>query len=177
MLTEITIQDKTFEAYITKEEIAVLVNKLAKQISTQYKGKNLVVIGVLNGSFMFLSDLVKQISEDVNITVTFIKVASYNGATSSSGEVKNILGLDKEIAGENVLVVEDILDTLTTINNVCATLAKHNPKTLQVVSLLSKQAHVNAIYGKLIQDYFVVGYGMDYKGQGRNYKDIYKLKQ
>lgn len=173
---QITIADKTFELYIEHIEIGHMIQSLARKINKKYKGEELIIIGVLNGSFMFLSDLVKELSEEIKITVSFIKVSSYHGATTTSGNVKNILGLDVDIKGKNVIIVEDILDTLTTINSVCSTLCKESPATLKVYSLLSKQPHPDAYYGKYIENDFVVGYGMDYVNQGRNYKDIYRLK-
>lgn len=176
MTKEITIADKTFELYIPHSEILRTITRLAEKINTDYKGKDVIIIGVLNGAFMFVSDLVKHLSEEINVTVAFIKVSSYHGATETSGKINTILGLDIDITGKNVIIVEDILDTLTTINNICAKMCEQKPETLQVFSLLSKQKVVDATYGQLIDNEFVIGYGLDYQGLGRNLKDIYKLK-
>lgn len=176
-MKEITIADKTFELYISHAEIQHTVLCLAEAINNTNRGKELVVVGILNGSFMFLSDLVKNLSETINITVTFVKVSSYEGGIESKGAAKSLIGLDIDIKDKNVIVIEDILDTLVTINFVTTALCRENPATLKVVSLLSKQPLTDAIIGKKIKDEFVVGYGMDYLGQGRHYKDIYKLKK
>ena len=141
------------------------------------KDKNPVFIGILNGSFMFASDLFKKITIDAQIT--FLKLASYQG-TSSTGTVKQLIGLNQDLKGQHVVILEDIVDTGITLDNIIRQLSGYQPESIHVVSLLFKpeacKREVELDYvGFEIPNDFIVGYGLDYDGFGRNYEDIYSL--
>ena len=167
------------ETYISEEKIKQRVAELGKQISQDYAGEDLLIAGVLNGAFMFTSDLMKHFS--IPAEVSFIKVASYQGM-SSQGQTKELLGLNVEVKDRHILVVEDIVDSGVTMESVINNLKSKGAASIEVVSLLvkpeclEKDIHVKYL-GFEIPEKFVVGYGLDYNGLGRNLKDIYQLKQ
>lgn len=179
----IKIQDKIFEQYIGKYEINSIIDYIASNINANYIHSSsiedpLIIIGILNGSFMFLSDLVKKLN--IPCEIHFIKVSSYSG-THSAGKVTEILGLTRNITNQNVLIVEDIVDTGLTVREIYHQLILKKPFTLDICTLLYKKvnckvADLNIKYiCKEIEDKFVIGYGLDYDNLGRNYDTIYSL--
>jgi hypoxanthine phosphoribosyltransferase len=178
----IKIEDKIFEQYMGKYEINSIVQDIANNININYANISsvenpLIIIGVLNGAFMFLSDLVKKII--IPCEIHFIKVSSYIN-TTSSGQVTNILGLTRDIANHNVLVVEDIIETGTTMVKLLDDLSLLNPTNIELCTFLYKSAkcmnNLDIKYiGKEIEDKFVIGYGLDYNNLGRQYDTVYSL--
>lgn len=168
------IQDLTFKKYISKEDIKARVKELATQIDSEYSGKKPLFLGILNGSFMFAADLFKHIT--IPSEISFLKVNSYVN-TDSSGNLKELIGLNQDIAGRNVLIIEDIVDTGRTLDFLIKTIKEKKPASLKIITLLHKpQATVisNQIdfVGFEIENKFVVGYGLDYNGLGRNIPEI-----
>ena len=160
----------SIDTYISQEDIAKRVKELGQQISKDYEGEELVVVGVLNGCFLFMADLNREIK--ITVYVEFMKASSYGDSTTSSGKVDIQLDIKQDIAGRNVLVVEDIVDTGLTISGVCNDFTARNPKSLKVCSLLFKPARleneVQIDYLAFeIEDKFVIGYGLDYAGKYR----------
>jgi hypoxanthine phosphoribosyltransferase len=173
----IQVIDKFFEVIIPESQIQDTVTKLAQQINHDYADKNPLFIPVLNGSFIFASDLIKNIS--INCQVTFVKVASYE-ATESKGEVEEILGLDMNVTGRHLIIVEDIVDTGLTMKEIIHNLLMFHPASIEVVTLLTKpealKHPINLKYkGFELENNFVLGYGLDYNGYGRNLRDLYQL--
>lgn len=176
-MANIQVHDKSFEPYITKEEIEAKIQALARALETDYAGKTPLFIAILNGSFMFASDLFKELS--IPAEICFIKLASYKG-TKSTGNVITSIGLDTELFGREVVILEDIIDTGKTMNEFLPQLRHQHPASLKICALLNKpSAMVHDIkidyLGFSIPDRFVVGYGLDYDGLGRNIKEIYQL--
>jgi hypoxanthine phosphoribosyltransferase len=172
------IKDKAFELFISAEEIQECVLKIAREIEQDYKQKEVLFIGVLNGSFMFAADLLKEVN--ISCEISFIKLASYDGS-KSSGNVHELIGLVNDLKGKHVVVLEDIVDTGLTLNKIYAMIDYDKPASLSIATLLFKPdafkgKKVPKYIGKEIPDHFVVGYGLDYDQFGRNTKDIYKLK-
>jgi hypoxanthine phosphoribosyltransferase len=170
------IKDLRFKQFINKSEVQDAVRKLAARINEDYKDKTPVFLPILNGSFIFASDLIKQI--ETPCTVSFVKVSSYNG-TASSGQLKTLIGLDASLFNQDVLIVEDIVDTGLTLQRIIEELRALGTRSVEVVSLLRKQParqkQIDVKYvGIEIDLEFVVGYGLDYDGLGRNLKEIYK---
>ena len=156
---------------LTTDQLQTRIKEMAAQITADYEGKELVVVGLLNGVFPFFADLVRAIPLDMDIT--FMQVASYHGGTESTGEVKIVKDLDRSIQGRHCLVVEDIVDTGTTLHKVCNLLQDREPLSLKVCTLLDKPSRrktkVEVDYiGFPIEDHFVVGYGLDLNGRFRN---------
>jgi hypoxanthine phosphoribosyltransferase len=173
----IHLHDKTFERFISSKEIKFAIKNIAKQMDDDFFEEVPVFIGVLNGSFAFLSQLMKHYKG--NCEVDFIKVASYEG-TKSSSQVNELIGLNRNLEGRTVIIVEDIVDTGITIEELKAALKKQNPKYLKVATLFLKpdvyKKEVKLDYvGIRIPNHFVVGFGMDYNGLGRNLKDVYQI--
>lgn len=157
---------------ISEEEIAKKVKELGKQLTEEYKGKDLLIVGILKGCMLFLSDLVRAI--DLPLTMDFMVVSSYGTTTKSSGVVRIIKDLEREIEGKDVLIVEDIVDTGLTLSYLVENFKTRNPKSVKICSLLDKpdrrKAKVDIEYvGFKIPDEFVVGYGLDY---GENYRNL-----
>ena len=175
----IQVLDKSFEPYLSSAEISARVKEVASEINAGYEGKKPLFIAILNGSFMFASDLFKEVTIDAEIC--FIKLASYKG-TKSSGQVVTAIGLDIDIFGRDVIIVEDIIDTGKTLDAFLPQLMHQQPASMKITALLHKpEATVFPIkpdfLGFSIPDKFVVGYGLDYKGYGRNLDAIYKLAE
>jgi len=173
----ITVHTKTFDIYLSEEVIAGRVKEIASSINEDYAGKKPLFIAILNGSFMFASDLFKQINIDAELC--FIKLASYKGM-KSSGKVVTSIGLEDDIFGRDVIIVEDIVDTGKTLHNFLPKLEHQQPKSLRIATLLHKpeatQFPLSLSYvGFEIPNKFVVGYGLDYDGLGRNLQEIYQL--
>lgn len=174
----IKIKDKEFVPFISAEEIDNRLKILGSQISLDFKNDNPIIIGVLNGAFMFMSDLAKYLN--IPTEISFIKVASYLG-TDSTGKVTDLIGLESNLTDRRVIIVEDIIDTGLSMSHLLKIVKAQNPKSVSVVTLLHKP---DALKHDVIIDYtgfeienkFVVGYGLDYDGQGRNIPAIYQLK-
>ncbi|CEI73841.1 MULTISPECIES: hypoxanthine phosphoribosyltransferase [Romboutsia] len=162
---------KITEVLLTEEQIAKKVEEIAKQIEKDFKGEELLVVGILKGASVFVSDLIRKIDLDVNID--FMSVSSYGKSTESSGVVKILKDLDVNIEGKNVLVVEDIIDSGLTLSKLVDVLQTRNPKTLKLCTLLDKperrKANIPVDYvGFTIEDNFIVGYGIDWAEKYRN---------
>ncbi|MEP7230055.1 MAG: hypoxanthine phosphoribosyltransferase [Ginsengibacter sp.] len=173
----IKVHDKEFVPYLTPEEITEQVKRVASEINRDYADKKPLFIAILNGAFMFASDLFKEINVDAEIC--FIKLASYKGV-KSTGQVVTAIGLDADIYHRDVIIVEDIVDTGKTLSHFLPQLAHHHPASLKIAALLHKpDAMIHPItidyLGFIIPNKFVVGYGLDYEGLGRNIKEIYQL--
>ena len=176
-MNKVTLKDKTFKINIPANEINKAVGEVARRINTELKDKKPLFLCVLNGSFMFASDLVKKLTIDCEIS--FVKIASYHG-TNTTGTIKELIGLNEEIKGRTVVIVEDIVDTGLTMENVLKQLEKLEPKEVKIATLLYKpeafrkkfELHYVAI---VVPNDFLVGYGLDYDGLGRNLPDIYVL--
>ena len=175
----ITVKDKSFKPYISEEKLQVAVKNVAAQINADYKDSTPLFLGVLNGSFMFFSDLLKSI--DLECTVSFVKLASYEG-TSTTGKVNELIGLSESIEGREIIIVEDIVDTGNTLVKLYDILSEKNPKSIKIATLLYKpeaykKDHPIDYAGKEIPNDFVLGYGLDYDGLGRNLSSIYVLNE
>lgn len=173
----IQIKDKRFKTFIPEEKILKEVERVAAEISCDLKGKNPLFISVLNGSFMFTADLMKNLTMPCEIS--FVKLASYAG-TSSTGKVKELVGLNQDITGRTIVIVEDIVDTGLTMELLIKQLRMNNPKEIHIASLLVKpdklKVKLDIEYVAMnIPNDFIVGYGLDYDGYGRNYRDIYTV--
>jgi hypoxanthine phosphoribosyltransferase len=171
----IQLHDKKFKINIPSEEILKQVNRVAKKIDEDFKGKTPLFVVVLNGAFMFASDLFKAISIDCEIS--FVKLSSYHG-TQSTEKVKEIIGLNQDIKGRDIIVVEDIVDTGITMENLLADLNTMKPNSISIATLLFKPESFRKDYkvhytGFEIPNDFIVGYGLDYNQLGRNLSDIY----
>ncbi len=174
---QVTLHDKSFSVYFPSEDIRLAVQKVAGEIERDLNGETPLFIGVLNGVVPFAADLLREMQVDCEIT--FVKLSSYSG-TKSTGQVSVDLGLNEKIAGRTIVVLEDIIDTGLTVEKILNLLEGENPKTVKVASLLYKPDAFKGNYkvdyvGKEIPNEFVVGYGLDYDGLGRNLKDIYKI--
>jgi len=177
MMSTIRIHDKTFEIYLSEAAIQERVKNIADSINEEYKDKKPLFIAILNGSFMFASDLFKYLT--INSEISFIKLASYRGM-KSTGNVITSIGLDADLFGKDLIIVEDIVDTGKTLYNFLPKLRDHHPSSLKIAALLHKpeatRFPLNLDYvGFSIPDKFVVGYGLDYDGLGRNLKEIYQV--
>ena len=176
-MTQITLKDKQFKPYIASEKIMEAVKGIAIKINADLKNDKPLFLVVLNGSFMFASDLLKEINFACEIS--FIKVASYHG-TSSSGTVTELIGLTEDVSNRTVVILEDIVDTGTTLEKLISVLNKKNIKQYKVATVFfkpseyKKQTKLDYV-GIEIPNEFVVGYGLDYDGFGRNLKDVYIL--
>lgn len=176
-MESIQIKDKKFAISITEEQILKEVDRVAAEINRDLKDKNPLFLSVLNGSFMFTADLMKRIT--IPCEISFVKLASYQGI-SSTGKITEVIGVNEDISGRCVVIVEDIVDTGLTMQRLLETLGTRNPKEIHIASLLVKpeklQVPLNIKYAAMnIPNDFIVGYGLDYDGLGRNYKDIYTV--
>lgn len=176
-MSVIKVHDKSFGPYLSEQTIQDRVKEMAERISADYAGKRPLFIAILNGSFMFASDLFKNLS--IEAELCFIKLASYKGM-KSSGNVVTSIGLDDDIFGKDVIIVEDIVDTGKTLHNFLPKLMHQQPRSMKIASLLHKseatEYPVTLDYiGFDIPNKFVVGYGLDYDGLGRNFREIYQL--
>ena len=176
-MKSINVHDKSFVPYLDEAAILTRINVLAEQINQDFKGKKPLFIAILNGSFMFASDLFKSLT--IEAEICFIKLASYKG-TKSSGQVITAIGLDTDIVGRHLIVIEDIIDTGKTMNEFLPQLGHQQPASVSMAVLLHKpeatQFPVKIDYlGFTVPDKFLLGYGLDYDGLGRNLRDIYQL--
>jgi hypoxanthine phosphoribosyltransferase len=176
-MSAIKVHDKHFETYLSEEVIQQKVKELAVAIDKDYQNKRPLVIAILNGSFMFAADLFKHLT--IPAEICFIKLASYKG-THSTGHVITAIGLDHDLYNRDVLIIEDIVDTGKTLNTFLPQLEHQHPASLKIVALLHKSEATEYpipinYTGFVIPNKFVVGYGLDYDGLGRNLKEIYQL--
>ena len=178
-MSVIRVHDKNFEPYLTAEDVQDAVKRLAAELNKDYEGKRPLFVAVLNGAFMFASDLFKHVN--IEAEISFIKLASYKG-TKSTGRVLTAIGLDADLFQRHVIIVEDIVDTGKTLSEFMPQLTHQHPASIKICALLHKpEATVNPLtidyLGFSIPNKFVVGYGLDYDGLGRNIPEIYKLAE
>jgi hypoxanthine phosphoribosyltransferase len=176
-MTVIRVKDKEFEPFIPAGQIEKVVQQMADRINTDFEGKNPLFLAVLNGSFVFAADLLRKISIPCNIS--FVKFASYSGVETTA-VVKELIGLNEEIKGRHVIIVEDIIDTGITMDLILTNLSKLNPAGLKIACFCHKPDAFRKSFkidylGMNIPNEFIVGYGLDYDGFGRNLPDIYKI--
>ena len=176
-MSRIKIHDKEFEVSIPREEILKEVKRVADEINRDYAGKHPILLGVLNGCFMFAADLMRHLT--IECEISFVKLSSYQG-TTTTGVIREVLGLTESIAGRDVIVVEDIVDTGYTMQRMIESLGTREPESVQIASLFLKPARlkvpVDVKYSAFtIPDRFIVGYGLDYDGLGRNLPDVYDV--
>ena len=177
-MKEITLHDKTFEIFLSQEKINKVIDKMAADIARDVRDKNPLFLVVLNGAFMFAADLLKRF--DFNCEISFVKLSSYVG-TQTTSVVREIIGLDEVLHDRSVIIIEDIIDTGITMSNTIPKLRKLEAKEVKLATLLFKPDAFQKEYkidyiGMKIPNDFIVGYGLDYDGLGRNYPDIYQLK-
>jgi hypoxanthine phosphoribosyltransferase len=177
MMSTIRIHDKTFEIYLSETAIQERVKDIAESINRDYQNKRPLFIAILNGSFMFASDLFKHLTIDTEIS--FIKLASYKGMRST-GNVITSIGLDVDLFGKDLIIIEDIVDTGKTLYHFLPKIKDHHPSSLKIAALLHKPDATRFpltldYIGFSIPDKFVVGYGLDYDGLGRNLKEIHQV--
>ena len=175
----IHIKDLSFRPFITKEEIAHKVSELGQKISEDYKGERPLIIAILNGAFIFAADLMREIN--IECEITFVKLASYEG-TNSTGNVKTMIGMDKDLSGRKVIIVEDIVDTGKTLFEFLPVLREKDPASIAIATLLFKSEELKYpleldYIGFDIPSKFVVGYGLDYDSLGRELDAIYQLAE
>lgn len=173
----IRVHDKHFKPYISANKISEEVKRIAGEINKDYAGRKPLFIAILNGSFMFAADLFKEIN--IETEICFIKLASYKGI-KSSGQVITAIGLDVDLVGREIIVIEDIVDTGNTLSKFLPQINHHHPASLKIAALLHKpEAMVHPIkidyLGFSVPNKFLLGYGLDYDGLGRNIKEIYQL--
>lgn len=179
LLNSIKIENKLFEILINQNDIQKKITNLAESISKDYKNKEIVLICVLNGAFLFFGDLTKKL-ELRNIIIDFIQLSSYKGKTENSG-IKLIKDINTDITGKDVVIIEDIIDTGNSLKFLNLHLLSKNPNSLKICTLINKverrdyESQIDYV-GFNLESGFIVGYGMDYMEKGRNLKDIYVLK-
>jgi len=178
-MSKINLCDKEFTLFITADKIQAEVQRIADRINAELNNEDVIFLGILNGAFMFASDLVRKINFDVQ--VTFVKLTSYSGQTST-GVVKRLIGVNEDLKDKSVVIVEDIIDTGKTIESIIAQIKGFRPRQIFVATLLLKPElytkEINLDYvGFRIPKNFVVGYGLDYNGYGRNLRNLYALEE
>jgi hypoxanthine phosphoribosyltransferase len=178
MKKSVTIHGLKFMLLISSRKIQDAIAVIAKKIDRDFKNQNPLFLAVLNGSFLFAADLLKKIK--IECEISFIKVSSYSG-TSSTGKINTLIGVNENLHKRPVIILEDIVDSGNTLEAVMREIKKHNPDTVRIATLFFKpEAYRKKIVldyvGIKVPDKFLVGYGLDYNGQGRNLKDIYALK-
>lgn len=176
-MNTVKIYDKTFEVFIEEKEILAKVKQMAAQIEKEHRGRDILFISILNGSFVFTADLLRDINMDVKLS--FLKLSSYDG-DRSSGSLRRLIGLNEDLAGKTVIIVEDIIDTGRTLNGIIKDLRDKGPDDIKVASLLLKPGAYTGSYsidytGFEIPNDFVIGYGLDFDGLGRNLRSVYRL--
>jgi hypoxanthine phosphoribosyltransferase len=175
-MSAIKVKDKVFEISIAASTIEAVVQKIADALNRDYTGKNPLFISILNGSFIFAADLIRKIT--IPCQISFVKLSSYAG-TSSTKTVKEIIGLTEDIKGRHVVIIEDIVDTGLTLDKFLKDIEKYEPASVKLACLTFKEKAFEKDFqidylGMKIEKEFVVGYGLDYDGYGRNLPDIYK---
>lgn len=177
LMSIVKVKDKTFKTFIPEEEIQQHIKAVAEKINKDMAGKTPLFLAVLNGSFVFAADLMRYIT--IPCEISFVKLASYQG-TVSTGEIKEVIGINEDLEGRTVIILEDIVDTGFTMKRMLETLGTRGPESLHICTLLLKpgklQVPLNIEYAAIeIPNDFIVGYGLDYDQQGRNLRDIYTL--
>lgn len=177
-MKRVKLWDKEFEISLNNADIQLAIKQMANKMRRDLRGKETLFICILNGAFMFASELMKEV-ELTDAEISFLKLASYSG-TGTTGEVKELIGLNEEIKGRNVVILEDIVDTGYTIKAVIAQMIKKGAKEVKIATLLFKpealKADIKLDYvGIKIPNDFIVGFGLDYDRRGRNLRDIYSL--
>lgn len=177
LMSIVKVKDKTFKTFIPEEEIQQRIKAVAEKINKDMAGKTPLFLAVLNGSFVFAADLMRYIT--IPCEISFVKLASYQG-TVSTGEIKEVIGINEDLEGRTVIILEDIVDTGFTMKRMLETLGTRGPESLHICTLLLKprklQVPLNIEYAAIeIPNDFIVGYGLDYDQQGRNLRDIYTL--
>lgn len=176
-MQRVKLHDKEFSTFIPYEKIQAAIKTLAEKMNQDYAGQEPVFIAVLNGSFMFAADLLKEVN--VPCQISFVKLASYHGM-SSSGSVTELIGFTENVEGKHVVIIEDIVDTGVTLEKVLAIFQHKNCASLKIATLLlkpdayKKPAKIDYVCIEIPNE-FIVGFGLDYDGLGRNLKDIYKV--
>lgn len=178
-MREISILDKKFREYLTEKVIQKRIEELAMQVNTELAGKEVVFLGILNGAFLFAADLFRRI--DFPARISFVKLASYEG-TSSSGSIKELIGWNEDIKNKTIVIVEDIVDTGNTLERILGELVIRKAAEVRIAAMLFKpDAYTKNIpldyVGFEIPNDFVVGFGLDYDGFGRNLPSVYTLIQ
>lgn len=176
-MNEIKVLDRVFSEYITEDEIQSRITAMAEKITEDLQGRDVLFFGILNGAFLFAADIFRQIK--LNAQISFIKLASYEG-TGPSGKIKELIGWNEDMTGKTVVVIEDIIDTGNTMERIIGELTLRKAIDVKICTLLFKPgAYTKDIpidyIGFEIPNNFVVGYGLDYDGYGRNLKSIYKI--
>jgi hypoxanthine phosphoribosyltransferase len=176
-MAQITIKDKTFKTSIPEAEILKRIQVVADRINSDMKDKNPLLLAVLNGSFIFAADLMRMLT--IPCEISFVKLASYQG-TTSTGTIKEVLGINEDLTNRTVIIVEDIVETGLTMKRMIETLGTRNPESIHICSLLVKpdrlQVPLDIEYAVMeIPNDFILGYGLDYDHQGRNLRDIYTI--
>lgn len=173
----VKIKDKTFETSISEADIKTRIKEVAARINKDMADKNPLFLGVLNGAFVFAADLMREVT--IPCEISFVKLASYQGITST-GKVHEVLGINEDLTGRHIIVVEDIVDTGRTMKQMIESLGTRNPASVSICSLFVKpdklEEDIDIKYPCFsIPNDFIVGYGLDYDQQGRNLKEIYTL--
>ncbi len=173
----VKIKDKQFRPSLLEADIKARVKALAQQISKDLEGKNPLFLGVLNGSFIFAADLMREMT--IPCEISFVKLASYQG-TTSTGKVKEVIGINENLSGRTVVIVEDIVESGHTMKQMIESLGTRNPASVQICTLFFKPDKLKEeltidYVAFTIPDDFIVGYGLDYDGQGRELKDVYTI--
>jgi len=176
-MSNVVVNNKTFQPFISSEEIDQRIKEMGNQIDNDYAGKRPLFIAILNGSFMFASDLFKSIS--IEAEICFIKLASYKG-TTSTGNLITSIGLDESLANRHVVIVEDIIDTGNTLHQFLPQIQNQQPASLKIAALLNKPTAMKYpisidYLGFSVPDKFLLGFGLDFDGLGRNLPQIYQL--
>lgn len=177
MSNKVKLKDKEFEIFIDKPEIDDVIDTLASRLNKEMAEKNVMFLAILNGAFMFAADIIRKVNFKPRIS--FLKLASYLGA-SSTGKVKQLIGLNEELKGMTVIVLEDIVDTGVTMDNIIRQIQGFEPDDVKICTFLHKpsayQGNITIDYiGKEIPNDFVVGYGLDYDGYGRHLNGVYRI--
>jgi len=176
-MKKVQVQELFFEKFISTEEIEAAVQKVADEINRDYDGKNPLLLAILNGSFIFASDLMRKLT--IPCEISFVKFASYDGTLTTS-KVKELIGVGEELSGSHIIIVEDIVDTGITMQKLLQDIEEKNPIDVRIACFCFKpdafEKDFNIDYlGMRIPNDFIVGYGLDYNGYGRNLPDIYKI--
>ena len=176
-MSTVKIKDKTFEVFLPEAQIKARIKELAQQMSRELEGKNPLFLGVLNGAFIFAADLMREMT--IPCEISFVKLASYQG-TTSTGTIKEVIGINEDLTGRTVVIVEDIVESGLTIKRMMEQIGTRNPASVQVCTLffkpdrLKEDLKLDYVAFKIPND-FILGYGLDYDQQGRGLKDIYSL--